>query len=79
MNPLATNATRRRVALPKRTAQDTSPRVFPFAEASGVPGRPQLLLIALVRALTDETVCSQLHNQTRSGPARATDPLTYAS
>jgi hypothetical protein len=65
MNPLATNA----------IAQDTSPRVFRFAEASGVPARPRLAL----HALTNEAVRSKLHNQMRSWPARATHPLIYAS
>ncbi len=34
-----------------------------------MPGRAQLAFDRLVRALTDETVCSQLPNQTRSGPS----------
>jgi hypothetical protein len=70
---------RGRIALPERIAQHSSPRVFRFAEAFGVCGRPRLPFHRLVRALTDETILSKLRNQTRSWPARATHVLTYAS
>ena len=72
-------AMRRCIALPKRVAQDTSPRVFRFAEAFDVRARPWVAFDRLVRALTDATILSKLRNQTRSRQARATNPLTYAS
>ncbi len=79
MNPLAMKATRRRIALPKRIAQNSSSRVFRFAEEFGIRARPRVALDRLVRSLTDETILSQRRNQTRSWPDRATHPLTYAS
>lgn len=72
-------AMRRRIALPERIAQYTSPRVFHFAEAFGVRARPRLPFHQLVRVLTDETILSKLFNQARSWPARERHVLTYAS
>ncbi len=79
MNPLVMKAMRRRIALSKRTAQNTSPRVFRFAGAIVVRARPPVAFDRLIRALTDDTILSKVRNQTRSWSAGAIHVLTYAS
>ena len=79
MKPSVTNAMRRRVALPKRMAEDTSLRVFPFAKVFGVWPRPRTPFDRLIRALSNDTISSKLPSQRHSLPGGTIHVLTYAS
>jgi hypothetical protein len=79
MKPLVTKAMRRRVALPKRIAEDTSLRVFAFAKAFVVRAHPLGAFDRLIRALPDDTILSKLRSQRQSWPTAPYNVLTYAS